>query len=157
MIYIYIYTYMLLYTYMYGPLVSAPLPPDDKWVLGCWRCRNPGANEGPPRSVNGVERRYIFTFICNMLYIFMYIHSHISPAKDNPLQVVSTTQVFRTALCRVRTSSQFHPVVTYFQHKLDTTWRRCLLVPALCACDSRQGTLALHTYGMRICLRQTHI
>ena len=66
-------------------------------------------------------------------------------------------QVFRTALRRVRTSSQFYPVVTYFQHKLDTARRRCLLVPALCACDSRQGTLALHTYGMRICLRQTHI
>ena len=93
-------------------------------------------------------------------YTFKYIYSHISPDKDNPLQFVSMTQVFCTAVCRIRTSSQFHPVVTYVQQKLDTTWRTCLLVPDLCACDSSQGrafqhgqTQALQTYGMRIWLR----
>ena len=48
---------------------------------------------------------------------------------------MSTTQFFRTAVCSKRTSSQSHAVVTYFEYKLDTTWRTCLLVPGLCACE----------------------
>ena len=73
-------------------------------------------------------------------YSFMYIHSHVSPAKDSIRGRVYDTS-FPHCIMPHKDNLTVPSVVTYLQHKLDTTWRRCLLVPVLCACESRQGTL----------------
>ena len=77
-----------------------------------------------PIGTRSLRMRMICMHTCTYVYIFisilvfMHIYFHLSLAQDNPLQFVSTTQFFRTAICHRRTSPQSQSAVTYLLHKI---------------------------------------